>query len=109
MTKTEIQNEFESAVESGEENKIFTTFRKILLNAIELKITTTVTEDSPKSIHTTINLLEGDITTSMHLEFASDPQTVANFHKEQVNKAEHIIERNVKTLKDLVNTLMELR
>lgn len=109
MTKTEIQKEFESAVESGDENKIFTAFRQFFLNTIELKISTTVTEDSPRSIHTTINLLEGDITTTMHSEFAADPQTVANFHKEQVNKAEQIIERNVKTLKDLANTLMDMR
>ena len=73
-----------------------------------MKITKTVTSTSPKSIHTTINLLEGDITTSMHAEFAPDPQNVANFHKEQVNKAEQIIERNVNTLKNLANTLMGL-
>ena len=109
VTKTEIQKEFENAVESGEENKILTVFRKIFLNAIELKITTTVTSTSSKSIHTTINLLEGDITTTMHSEFASDPQTVANFHKEQVNKAEQIIERNVNTLKNLASTLMDMR
>ena len=108
-TKIEMQKEFESAVESGDENKILTLFRKAFLNAIELKISTTVTNTSPKGIHTTINLLEGDITTTMHSEFVSDPQAVADFHKEQVNKGEQIIQRNVDTLRKLADTLMDMR
>jgi hypothetical protein len=108
VTKSEIQKEFEGAVESGEESQILATLRKIFLNAIELKISTTITNTSPKSIQTTINLLEGDITTTMHTEFAPDPQNVAIFHKEQVDKAEQIIERNINTLKNLANTLMGL-
>ena len=108
VTKSEIQTEFEGAVASGDENQILGTLRKIFLNAIELKISTTITSTSPKCIHTTINLLDGDITTTMHTEFAPDPQNVAKFHKEQVDKAEQIIERNINTLKNLANTLMDL-
>lgn len=107
-TKTEIQTEFEGAVNSGDENQILATLRKIFINTIELKIKTTVNNTSPKSIQTTINLLEGDITTTMHSEFAPDPKDVAEFHREQVNKAEQIIERNVNTLKSLAKTLMDL-
>ena len=108
VTKTATQQEFADAVASGDENNILAAFRKAFLNAIELKITTTVTEKSPKSIQTTINLLDGDITTTMHQDFAPDPQSVANFHKEQVNKGEQIIERNVNTLKNLADTLMNM-
>ena len=108
VTKSKIQEEFEGAVKSGDENQILGTLRKIFLNAIELKISTTITNTTPKCIHTTINLLEGDITTTMHAEFAPDPQNVAAFHKEQVDKAEQIIERNINTLKNLANTLMGL-
>jgi len=52
--------------------------------------------------------IKGAITTTMHTEFAPDPQNVAIFHKEQVDKAEQIIERNINTLKNLANTLMGL-
>lgn len=107
--KTDLQNEFEEAVKKGDPAGIATTLRKIFINVIELKITTTVTKGSTEQISTTINLLEGDITTTMHKNFALDPKNVADFHKEQVVKAEQIIERNINTLKNLADALMELR
>ncbi|OEU62361.1 MAG: hypothetical protein BBJ57_11520 [Desulfobacterales bacterium PC51MH44] len=107
--KTDLQNEFEAAVEKGDSGGIAATLRKIFINALELKITTTVTKGSTEQISTTINLLEGDITTTMHKNFVPDLQNVADFHKEQVVKAEQIIERNINTLKNLADALMELR
>jgi hypothetical protein len=106
---TELKKELQSAIESDDDKQMRKIFCKILLNTIELDIKTTVTSNSPKSIHTTINLLAGDINTTMHSDFASDPQGVADFHKEQVNKAEQIIARNVNTLKDMIHMLMDMR
>ena len=106
--KTALKEEFEKAIKAGDQDGVAGTLRKFFINAIELKIKTTVTHNLPEEINTKINLLEGDISTTVHAKFAPDPEAVANFHKEQVNKAEQIIEKNVNTLKNLTKALMDL-
>jgi hypothetical protein len=106
--KQTLKQELETAIETKDEDGITSTLRKVFMNVIELKITTTVTQKAPEKIHTNINLLEGDISTTIHAKFAPDPEAVANFHKDQVNKAEQIIEKNVDTLITLTKALSDL-
>lgn len=109
MPKTNLKKELEKALDDGDSSKITGLLKKAFLNTIELNIRTTVTEgNEPKEISTTINLLDGDIETNIHKDFMPDPEQVANFHKEQVNKAEEIIARNVNTIKSLTQSLIEL-
>lgn len=104
-----MKKELEKALDSGDSLKISSLLKKAFLNAIELNIKTTVTEgNAPKEICTKINILDGDIETTIHKEFLSDPAQAANFHQEQVNKGEEIIARNVSTLKSLGQSLMEI-
>ncbi len=109
MSKNNIKKDLEKALDTGDSTQITGLLKKAFLNAIELNIKTTVTEgNAPKEIVTKINILDGDIETSIHKDFMSDPEQAANFHKEQVNKGEEIIARNVNTLKTLGQSLMEL-
>ncbi len=109
---TGLKKELEEAVASRDKEKIYQVLQKAFMNVVELKITTTVTEGklegNLEGIETTINLLEGDIRTVISKTYAPDSETVAIYHKEQINKAEQIIERNVNTLKSLARGLVEL-
>ncbi|OEU77630.1 MAG: hypothetical protein BA865_11515 [Desulfobacterales bacterium S5133MH4] len=109
---TGLKKELEEAVASRDKEKIYQVLQKAFMNVVELKITTTVTEGKLEGklegIETTINLLEGDIRTVISKTYAPDSETVAIYHKEQINKAEQIIERNVNTLKSLARGLVEL-
>lgn len=103
-----LKKELEEAVGSGKQEDITSVFKKAFVNVLELKITTTVTEGTFEGISTTINLLEGDIHTTISKSYIPDAGSLADFHKEQVSKAEQIIERNVNTLKSLAQGLADL-
>lgn len=108
MGDGKVKKDLEAALNDGDSGKISSVLKKAFLNAIELNIKTTVTETDPKEMNTRINLLEGDIETTIHRDFAPDPEKVAAFHQTQVNKAEQIIEKNVNTLKSLGQALSDL-
>ncbi len=109
MPKSDIKKDLEKALDSGDTTQVTRLLKKAFLNTIELKIRTRITEgDGPKEIFTKINLLDGDIETTIHKDFIPNPEEAANFHKEQVNKGEEIIARNVNTLKNLAQSLIEL-
>ncbi len=108
MAESNIKKEFEEAIKSGNRDSLVSALQKAFINTIELDIKTTVTHNGPEEIHSTINLLDGDIKTTIHNKFLPDPEQVATFHKEQVNKGEEIIERNVNTLKTLAKSLVDL-
>lgn len=60
------------------------------------------------AIATCINLLDGDITTAMDAAYgnnADDP--VRQYHEAQVQEAKEIVERNLKTIADLVQQLWD--
>ena len=107
MSSNSLSTAYQDAIESGDNAKIKTVINKMFMKVVELKIITEV-DDSKEAIQTTINLLDGDITTKLHSKFAPDPQKVAEFHKEQVSKAEEIMKRNVDTLKSLADNLREI-
>ncbi len=78
---------------------------------ITLEIKTIVTESQEaggKMISTKINLIEGDITTTIHSDFVKDKKAIADFHKDQINKAEQIIKQNVETVKSIADALLDL-
>jgi len=108
MGDGKVKEALESALEDRDSEKISSVLKKAFLNAIQLDIRTTLSEGDKKELHTEINLLEGDIKTTMHHDFALDPEKVAAFHQAQVNKAEQIIEKNVNTLKSLAGALIDL-
>jgi len=109
MPKSDIKKDLEKALDAGDSTQISSLLKKAFLNTIELTIKTTVTEGkAPKEISTKINLLDGDIETTIHKDFMPDPEQAANFHKEQVNKGEEIIARNVSTIKNLAQSFIEL-
>jgi hypothetical protein len=72
---------------------------------VSLKVTTTVNIGAtPKSIVTTINLLEGDITTVMDDDFVSGPyQSLREFHQKREDQGQAIINGNVEALKSLLD------
>lgn len=62
-----------------------------------------------KSIVTSINLIEGDITYGIDPEFAPGKESaVRDFHERQVELGQTIIERNVTLLKDIAKELIEM-
>ena len=108
MGEETVKKALEAALGGDDPGKVSSALKRAFLNAIELTIKTTVTEEGPKAIETRINLLEGDIETTIHHDFAPDPEQVAEFHKAQVNKAEQIIEKNVNTLQAVGQALLTL-
>ena len=81
---------------------------KDAINAlIKLEIRTEIITEGNPYIHTVINLVDGDITTKLHTNLVPDKMNVADFHKEQVQKAEEIIERNVNTIKSIGEWLID--
>jgi hypothetical protein len=62
-----------------------------------------------KIIMTSINLIQGDITTAFDQEFLADPlNKVRDFHMEREKRAQEIINGNINALKELVNLLIKL-
>ena len=80
--------------------------KKVCEDVVKLEIKTTMTESGDKMILTKINLLEGDITTTIHRDFVKDKTKIADFHKDQINKAEQIIKQNVETVQSIADALL---
>lgn len=60
------------------------------------------------AIATCINLLEGDITTAIDPVYASNPDDpVRQYHTAQVQEAKEIVDRNLKTIADLIERLWD--
>lgn len=74
-------------------------------NLIKLKITTTVlVNDTSKSIVTEIDLLQGDITTTMGDEFVSGAYvSLRDFHQKREEQGQSIIKANVEALQSLLD------
>jgi hypothetical protein len=60
------------------------------------------------AIATCINLLEGDITTAIDPVYAGNPDDpVRQYHTAQVQEAKEIVDRNLKTIADLIERLWD--
>jgi hypothetical protein len=80
------------------------TIAKAIANVVELEIETKVTETGKpdRKMHTTINLVEGDISNSIDREFVvGELKELRAFHETQVLKAQQIIKDNLEALKTL--------
>ena len=78
----------------------------IFEDAVNLTVTTKITEGD-EQIKTTINLLDGDITNEINKNYIAQDK-VADFHSQQVAKAEQIIQTNINTLKELATTIKSM-
>ena len=89
---------------------IVDTLKKMATNLMELKIKTTVVGEKPKTIETTINLLEGDINNSIDEAFLKDVELhpIRDFHAEQVKYGHEIIKGNVDVVVELAKKLGEV-
>jgi hypothetical protein len=60
------------------------------------------------AVATCINLLEGDITTAIDPVYASNADDpVRQYHEAQVQEAKEIVDRNLKTIADLIERLWD--
>ncbi len=60
------------------------------------------------AIATCINLLDGDITTAIDAAYATNADDpVRQYHETQVQEAKEIVDRNLKTIADLVERLWD--
>jgi hypothetical protein len=103
-----MNREFATALQNNDKSGAMGVLRKAFINAVELKIETKITKGTNEQISTTINLLSGDIHTSLHEVFAEDREKIAQFHQGQVKKAEEIIATNLKILRDLTDAVRDL-
>jgi hypothetical protein len=55
-----------------------------------------------------INLLTGDITTAMTDKFITDYKELRDYHTSREKQGHEIIEKNIKTLKDIADALIYL-
>ena len=84
--------------------------KDLFTGLVNLKIQTIVTsstDQNAQAIRTTINLVDGDIINEINKSLVKDLD-VFEFHKEQVNRGEAIIERNVNTVRALAEGLIDL-
>ncbi|HPE57068.1 MAG TPA: hypothetical protein P5514_15605 [Bacteroidales bacterium] len=71
-------------------------------------IPTTIKQDSTNErMCTQINLITGDITTAMTQKFATDYKDLREYHQIRENQGHKIIDQNIKTLKEIVNVLID--
>lgn len=91
-------------------------------SAVELRVTTiiadvkvsgefkrpkvTIREDTGHAIATSINLIDGDITTAIPKEFWSRENTaIREFHQRQVDQGSEIVARNIRLICDVGSKL----
>jgi hypothetical protein len=55
-----------------------------------------------------INLLTGDITTAMTDKFVTEYKELREYHTSREKEGHEIIEKNIKTLKEIVDAIVEL-
>jgi len=69
----------------------------------------TYDDKAVKVIRTSIDLVQGDITTAFSEDFLSDPYAkLRDFHAEREKRAQEIIDGNIKALKELIDLIIKL-
>ena len=84
--------------------------RKGVRDMVRLTIETTVeSEDGAQSMTTTLDLLDGDISTTMHSEFVDGRYTgLREFHAAREQQGHEIIAANVRALRSLARLAIDL-
>ncbi len=94
-----------------------------LKKVVTLRITTIVTSkttlkedgdveiaDNSRVMQSQINLVDGDIETTIHEDFLESPlEDVREFHQEREKQGQEIIQRNIKAIGELLNLASTLR
>lgn len=63
-----------------------------------------------EAMQTRINLFQGDLTSAMHQNFSTGGDSVVrDFHDSQVQKAQGIVDSNVKAFKEIIGLLTDAR
>lgn len=118
-----VQQKFEKAVR---EKNFFEAFLSVIHEAVQLKILTVVEDENDplfednlsllqgqpgKRMATFIELLSGDIKNVIGSRFLENNhyQEILNFHREQVEEGQQIIEKNIESLRKILIYLMELQ
>ncbi len=97
-------------VDVKDRNEALEWLKTLFTNLVNLEIKTAITTDKVhgmQTISTRIDLVQGDMVTTIHKDLA-EGLNVYEFHQAQVLKAEAIIEKNVQTVKALAEGLLEL-
>lgn len=66
------------------------------------------TDSTADRMSSQINLLTGDITTAMTDKFVSDYKELREYHTNREKEGHEIIEKNIQTLKSIVETIIDL-
>ena len=75
----------------------------------EKGVNTVIKNDSTADrMSSQINLLTGDITTAMTDKFVTEYKELREYHTSREKEGHEIIEKNIKTLKDIVDAIVEL-
>ena len=95
--------------ESGGWDEILNELKKAAKSLMTLDITTEVTGADSKKISTKIDLIQGDISNSIDGAFLRDKKLapIRDFHSNQVEKGQQIINGNVDVIVKLVNQLSQ--
>lgn len=90
--------------ENGGWDEILNELKKAAKNLMTLDITTEVTGADSKKISTKIDLIQGDISNSIDGAFLRDEKLapIRDFHSNQVEKGQQIINGNVDVIVKLV-------
>jgi hypothetical protein len=118
-----VQQKFEEAVKK---KNFFEAFLAVIHEAVQLKILTVVEDENDplfednlshlqgqpgKRMATFIELLSGDIKNVIGSRFLENShyQEILNFHREQVEEGQQIIEKNIESLRKILIYLIELQ
>jgi len=99
----DVKRSLSDVLQSAINLKIVTVVGDVSVEETDGRVKLTVLGGEPKGLQTEMNLLLGDITTKMSPAFADGQlPDVAALHAEMTDKAEGIIERNVKLLLEVL-------
>jgi len=98
-----------NAAEGGWE-EILGHLKKAAVTLMTLEVTTTVIGNDPKEVKTKIDLVQGDISNSLHEAFLRDEELhpIREFHAGQVEKGQAIVKGNVEVIVYLVKQLRNM-
>ena len=108
-TQSELLGILTNAVSETVNLKIITIVSPVTVGGTLEKPTVAFDEaNKTGAIATCINLLDGDITTAMDEPYASNAEDpVRKYHEAQVQEAKEIVDRNLKTVADLIERIWD--
>ncbi len=106
---TGIWDQLLRGARSAVELRVTTIIADIKVSGELKQPTVTIPEDTGHAIATSINLIDGDITTAIPKEFWSRENTaIREFHQRQVEQGSEIVARNIRLICDVGSKLAEV-